>query len=521
MKRRQLPVLFQGLRYTGYVLYLLFLAAVLLLLWHVRSQPLELPILWGRIRVDSLGAFFALLTLLVALVTLLLRELHPLLLFGMTLLLLPAFATSSLLLLAVSYLLATSLLIAARYADWRTHNRTSSTAHPKRSRSGSRRLRFSGHFWRTAPHALSSRLRTLPAALQSGVTRPRTLFLAEVTWLLLPCLCLGLGYAALQTQSGTWRYNLPLAGAGLTSFVFWFVLLAALTGVGARVVVIDPTNTRRRGPDLLLALAWCYPLVRLYSLGPWNPGWHFATLLLGGALTLWAAWRALTGTVYAVRVRRLLAAQAGLALASIGLGTSAGLAAGCYALLTVPLLLFGLAAEPDAAGTAGARPAGGWSLWLLSAGLPFTAPFVAAWMGIGAAAGAHMFLLAGIFWLATLLATLTLAQFAGRPPPVRGRRRIVAAGVSLVLGGAAPGVISLLIRPIVQQLQGGMTPFGDLELWPWGGLLALDSARRTVAALPSATIVALMLVLGALAWLLIRLNAALRTNRPTADDAHG
>jgi len=299
------------------------------------------------------------------------------------------------------------------------------------------------------------------------------------------------------------------------------VLLAALTGVGARVVAIDPTTTRRRGSDLLPALAWCYPLVRLYSLGPWNPGWHFATLLMGGALALWAAWRALMGTGYAAQVRRLLAAQTGLALAGIGLGTSAGLAAGCYALLTLPLLLFGLAAEPDAAGTAGARPAGGWSLWLLSAGLPFTAPFVAAWMGIGAAAGAQMFLLAGILWLATLLATLTLAQFAGRHPPVRGRRLIVAAGVSLALGGAAPGVISLFIRPIVQQLQGGMTPFGDLELWPWGGLLALDSARRTVAALPSATIVALMLVLGALAWLLVRLNAALRTNRPTADDAHG
>jgi hypothetical protein len=373
-------------------------------------------------------------------------------------------------------------------------------------------------------------LRAFPAALHSGVTSPRTAFLAEVIWLLLPCFCLGLAYAALQTGSGTWHYTLPTAGAGLTSLVFWFVLLAALIGVGACVVAVDLTTTRRHGTDLLLALAWYYPLVRLYSLGPWNPGWHFATLLLGGAVALWAAWRALIGTTYTMRVRWLLAVQAGLALAGIGLGTSAGLAAGCYALLTVPLILFGLAERPAEDTTARMlrsassvwQPAAGWSLWLLSGGLPFTAPFVAAWMGIGAAAAAQMFLLSGILWLAALLATLTLAQVASQPlVQVRGRRLALAAAVSLVLGGAAPGVISLGIRPIVQQLQGGMTPFGDLELWPWSGLLALDSARQPVAALPSATILALMLVLSALAWLLIRLNAALRTSQPAADDAHG
>lgn len=513
MQSRQSSTLFSIVRFALYSLYLLALGALFWLAWQVRDLPFEPPLLGNLVRVDSLSAFFGLLTLLIALIKLLLREQHPLLTLGITLLLLVSYGSSSLLIVAAGYLLATLLSIAAQVADWPPQKREKPV-----TRTGSRR---------TSRHSWLPRLRRLPAALHAWLVAPRAAFYTAVIWSLFPCISLGLAYAALETQAGTWRYSLPIAGAGLSSLVFWFVLLAALIGSGTRLQepeqALVPAVTRLTSPGLLLALAWVYPLARLYSLGPWNLGWHFATLLLGGATALWAAWRSLRATTYPARVRWLVSAQFGLALAGIGLGTSAGLAAGCYALLTVPLLVFGLVALPDdkipASGPGVAR---GWSCWFLSGGLPLTAPFVAAWMGIGAAAAAQMFLLSVTLWMGALLSTLTMAHLASSPDfPVSRRRLTLAAGLSLILGGAAPGIVRLLINPIVQQLQGGVTPFGDIALWPWGGLLVENSARQPIAALPSATIIALMLITGALAWLLMRLNSALRRVPQPRDDARG
>ncbi len=451
----------RSLRFVYHLCYLLALLAVLWLTWYVRDVPLETALFTGQLRIDSLSTFFALLTLLLALVqwVLRLRPVWPTLL--LTLCLSGAYATSNLLLVAAGYLLATLIEVMA------------------------------GRLPPPAPLA------------------PRAI------WLLLPVVCFGVAVTGLHTQAGTWHYHAPLAGAGLSSFVFWFVLLATILGSAVHMYAHVLTPATTSGPRTLagicLALAWCYPLVRLYSLGPWNAGWHAATLLLGGALALWTVCRALVAPI-TMRTHWLLSSQLGVALIGLGMGTSAGIVAGCYALMLVPLLLAGLA-FPAPSQTQAVVPSPvtlSWALWLLSPALPLTAPFVSFWMGIGAAAAGRMFLLVGILWVTGLLCTLTIVQ-CPRPllsavPGRSGRTVVWVAGISVALGVTAPIVVWMFIRPIVQQLQGGLTPFGDIVLWPWGGLIALDAARQPVATLPSLTLLLLMLVLGALAWLLLRLQ---------------
>lgn len=458
----------RSLRFVYHFCYLLAVLAVLWLTWYVRDVPLEPALFVGQLRIDSLSTFFALLTLLLALVqwVLRLRPVGPTLL--LTLCLLGVYATSNLLLVAAGYLLATLLEVVAERLP------------------------------RPAPLA------------------PRMI------WLLLPVVCFGVAVAGLQTRAGTWHYHAPLAGAGLSSFVFWFVLLATILGSAAHMYAPTLTPAPTGGPHTLasmcLALAWCYPLVRLYSLGPWNAGWHAATLLLGGGLALWAVWRALVAPI-TTRTHWLLWSQLGIALIGLGLGTSAGIVAGCYALMLVPLLLVGLD-HPTVSQTQTVAPSLAtlsWTRWLLSPALPLTAPFVSFWMGIGAAVASRMFLLAGILWLAGLLHTLTIVQYS-RPflsadQDRSGQTVVWVAGISVVLGVIAPTLVWMFMRPIAQQLQGGLTPFGDIALWPWGGLIALDAARQPVATLPSLTLFMLMLVLGALAWLLLRLQSTLDSRR--------
>lgn len=511
-------------RVTYLVVYLLALLAALWLIRLVQDVPLEPVILWGLLRTDSLSAFFVLLTLLIAGAKLRAGARHPRALLLITLVLLLVYNTASLFVIATGYLLVVVIGMGSGWAQDRMQP-AQGRMQPAQDRT----------WWGILRHAL--------AMFGSRLETPRSAQYAQIIWALLPCVCLWLAYAALRVQGGTWRYTLPAAGAALSSFVFWFVLLATLLGARVQSLIgrFWPAGARVFVPTLLLTVAWFYPLMRLYSLGPWNLGWHFATLLLGGAATLWAAWQALTTAANQSSGFYLVQMQVGLALAGIGLGTSAGLAAGCFALLVAPLLALGLSVgnaeqvQPgigyaDAQAEHGAPapviqedqarrmytaqrnpPRVRWALWLLSGALPLTAPFVSAWMGIGAAAAGGVLLLSGALWLAALMAALAVARLAGGDTvSATDRRLLLAAGGSVVLGVASPSVAQFLIRPVVRQLQGGLTPFGDIALWPWGGLVALDSARQQVAAWPSMTIVALMLVLGALTWLLARLGATLR-----------
>ncbi len=472
-----------------YALYLLALGAALWLLWLVRDLPSEPALLNGNLRIDGLSTFFALATLWAALMGTLggeQRRWRTLFASGALLL---AYSSAHLLGIVAGFGLAT--LLSAQWVNDR---------------------------WYRALH-------------------PR--LLDGLAWA-----SLGLGYVAIGVQTGIWRYNVTTAGAGLNSFVFWFVLLAALLG-GAG---FGRTADHMRPAPLFLALAWFYPLMRLYSLGPWNQGWLFATLLLGAALALWSVWRARSAPTPAVQVAWLMQMYAGIAFAGIGLGSGAGLAATSYAVLVAPLLALGLpsaqptesqlhadqaiadrgsgepplAAEPDAEprhanqlppiAIVQAQVPGG-SRWLLSGALPLTAPFVAIWMSTSAAAAGQIWLLAGAIWLAALIAALIIVQLPPPGPRPFAWRVALASGLSIVLGITAPSIIQFLITPLILQLQGGLTPFGDVAFWPWGGIVALDSARKQVAALPSLALLVLMLVLGALAWLLSRLAAIWWDNR--------
>jgi hypothetical protein len=159
------------------------------------------------------------------------------------------------------------------------------------------------------------------------------------------------GYGALALR-GALRYDMRTAGAALDSFVFWFVLLAVTIRIlDVRFLILDlaPSQSKIQNRTSkmpladLLRLAWLYPLVRLYSLGPWNSGWSFAALLLGGGVALWAAASALLRP--SVRRELILASLCGLALAGFGLSSSAGIAAGCYLVLAYLLVVVGLADE--------------------------------------------------------------------------------------------------------------------------------------------------------------------------------
>lgn len=311
---------------------------------------------------------------------------------------------------------------------------------------------------------------------------------------LLPVVCLLLGYGTLAAR-GAWLLSDPAAGAALNSFSFFFVLLAALIPI--MPLLPRPANAVLHGP---LRMVWLYPLARLYTLGPWNPGWNAATILLAGAAACWAL---------PFPGRRAGSGYAALALAGIGLGSGAGVAAGCYGVLACLLTEAAWSDnEPNNAlfllQSLLLRPVAPVPLhWLLSAALPFTTPFVAVWMMIGAATAAGVPLLAALVWLAVLVGAVRLALRPGPLPP-----RPLVAWASVVLGVGAPLVALLLIEPSITQLQGGLTPYGDITIWPWMALNVRNSGGAQVAALPSVAVAALMLVLCALVWLLARLRPA-------------
>jgi hypothetical protein len=365
------------------------------------------------------------------------------------------------------------------------------------------------------------------------------------------------GYGALAVR-GALRYDTRTAGAGMDGFVFWFVLLAAVIPVS---VLAEPLQTQNRQGDKEITshgwramddtrnmtrdtahpfthspihsladvcrFAWLYPLARLYSLGPWNTGWAFAALLLGGGAALWAALAALTQPVH----RRDLMSRSllGLALAGIGLGTGAGIAAGCYGVLAYLVIAIGgrdkqtsrQADEHSSPDHSASSPSllVFLSPWLLSGAIPLTAPFVAAWMLVGASVAGGVTLLAGVAWLVVLLSGLTVAL--GGPPAVDRRALLVAAGASVALGAGAPLVMLALIQPVIEQLQGGLAPFGDVNIWPWVGLATIDAAHTPVTTLPSIAVAAFMLVLSALVYLIVRLRGAWAPETPPAARASG
>jgi hypothetical protein len=351
---------------------------------------------------------------------------------------------------------------------------------------------LSGHL------AAVAALFALAALLRADARRPTAALPAA-----LPAACLALGLASLGLRSGEWRYGAAGAGAGLNSGAFALLLLAALLAAGPLALVDGRDEGPARQLDPLLGTALLYPLLRLDSLGPGNLGWLAATLLLGAAAALWAAWRAAAGDP--ARAGGWLARYLlGLAVVGVGLGSGAGLALAAFALLAMPATALGLAAP--------AGPARPWPLWALCAAAPLSLPFVVAWVGVAAATAGRVPALAALLWAAALLAAVPVARLAAASLPARPLwpqdwRALAAAGLSVALGLGAPLVLALLVTPMAAQLAGGLSPLGEVALWPWAGLIALDAARQPVASLPGVALAGLMLILAALAWLAARLLA--------------
>jgi hypothetical protein len=347
----------------------------------------------------------------------------------------------------------------------------------------------------------------LAAALTLGWRRPAGVAAA---------LAVAAGLALIALRAGVWRYPAPVAGLGLNSLSFALMLGGALLACGAPALPLARPGAQPAPAEPLLAAGCLYAILRLFALGPWNLGWLYATMLLAAGAALWAAGRAASGPpghAAAWLTRFYLA----LGLAGAGMASGAGVALAAFALLALAALRLGLAPPTDEA-RAIALPASDRrpgsrrrALWLLAGALPFSAPFTAAWAGVAGALAGGLSLLAAALWAAALLATLPVARAAEAGAgddviqPAEGWRLWAAAGLSLGLGVGAPALAWLLVEPAVGQLQAGLTPFGELALWPWAGLIAMNSARQPVATLPSLALAALMLVLGALAWAVVRL----------------
>lgn len=333
-------------------------------------------------------------------------------------------------------------------------------------------------------------------ASAAGAGRPRAPLVAT--------LMAAAGLLLIGGRAGEWRYGAPAAGAGLNSLSFALILAATLAAAGA----YDIARGRAPAAEPLVAVACLYALLRLYSLGPWNLGWLFAALVAGGSAALWAAGRAAAAPPED-RAAWLGLYLAGLALAGAGLGSGAGVILSGYGMLTWPVVRLGLS-----------RPAGPRRpLWLLAGAVPLTAPFMVAWMGVAAAVAGGLTVLAAAIWAAALLAAVAVVRLAtGQRPPSDpatppaatwgGRAPSGLAGLlSAALGLGAPLAVIGLLGPVVDQLQGGLTPFGEIVLWPWAGLIAYDAARQPVATMPSVALGALMLILSALCWVALRLAA--------------
>jgi len=76
-----------------------------------------------------------------------------------------------------------------------------------------------------------------------------------------------------------------------------------------------------------------------------------------------------------------------------------------------------------------------------------------------------------------------------------------------LFGIAAPPAIEQLILPAVDLLQGGLTPFGLLAVWPWIGIAALDAGQRRVTTLPAIAMLLFTLVCAAGVWIAARVLA--------------
>ncbi len=274
----------------------------------------------------------------------------------------------------------------------------------------------------------------------------------------------------------------------LDANVFGVTLLGVLIGIFA--------PSEQGGSWRAARCIWLLPLLRLFSYGSWDLAWvtlAASTGALAAAACGMHAWR--TGTLQAAW--RILPC---CGLAAAGAASSLGIAA-----VVAVLAADGLGAA------LGRRAANHWVL--------LGAPALAIWFTAGALlAGGAPALLAPLLIGAALAGVVMRVQATDSPAPVW------LVGLSLGWLVLAPLLLRIAAQPTVEQLQAGLSVYGELALVRRVGLVALDSARREVLALPVLLIAALIGVLWAAIVLVRVVNAgaaqqAVRLHTPVTTNA--
>jgi len=298
-------------------------------------------------------------------------------------------------------------------------------------------------------------------------------------------LALAGGYLGIGGNATSWW--ITLSGDGLNSVSFVSLLVGAALAVGA----LDGAMKRVSSFEPLMALTALAALLRLYSVGPWNLGWQFATLLVGSSLALHAAWRAVTAQDAQDTEVWLQRGISSLALIATGCATPAGVVA-------TGLLVLHLSVRQLGQPALGVAP---WAGWLLTGAVPGSLGFMAFWSVSAAAMAAGIAVLAMVVWATALCLMLAAGrQISGTPQ----RRGALAAVISLAAGLATPILVRWMLRPLSDHLQGGLTPYGAIEPWGWAGLLALDAGSHPAATAPGLVLLIMLGLIGALAWVIIR-----------------
>ncbi len=313
--------------------------------------------------------------------------------------------------------------------------------------------------------------------------------LVRLLWALMPCVSLWVAYGAFWYETGVSRYDMPAVHVGLTSFVFWFVFLAALFGSGTRLYCCS------QFPILVVGVAWLYPLMRLYSIGAWNAGWHEVTLWSGLAVALWSAlFPALfrQGDVCTQESRWFVHVFIVLALAMVGLGSMLSVAVACSMLLVALFLWFGLTISPN-----------NRALWFVSGAVPCSAPWMVLWMAMSAVLEQGYVGSVALLWTTGLFfAAGVLRRSVGKTPlPSLG----IALG-SVVLGMLLPMCIRYSIHAVFLPLDGALASTVSVRLWPWSSLHLFSSASAPYAHIDSVLSVALaacMVLLSIAVWALV------------------
>ena len=280
------------------------------------------------------------------------------------------------------------------------------------------------------------------------------------------------------------RWHAPPGVEGAVPFVLFVVAFAGLGCI--------PRRTRRDEHadwELVLRPLWLFPLLRSLEAGPWPVGLALFAQLAAATAVLAAAVDALTTTSEARRRERTLGGLLGMALLCTALNTAPGVAGALWALCAHAVLLLFLRGQPQTV-------PGAALLWLW---LPL-------WWTAGAAAAAGGFLVAAMVSFAGIALAVTVT-IGPKAAALRGTDRIGtigAAGLGLLLMLFAPAITRFVALPVIDQLGAGLTAFGLLEVWPWIGIGIQDAGHRRVAVTPSVALVALLGVIVAVLWLLLR-----------------